>query len=65
VDQACVWLERAYAQRDRGLTEMKGDPLLKNLEADPVPIASERETFFRPPLDKFQERLRTRRATLP
>jgi tetratricopeptide (TPR) repeat protein len=34
-DKAFAWLERAYAQRDVGLTEMKGDPLLKNLEADP------------------------------
>ena len=25
-DQAFEWLERAYAQRDGGLTEMKGDP---------------------------------------
>jgi hypothetical protein len=29
------WLERAYAQRDPGLAEMKGDPFLKNLEGDP------------------------------
>jgi hypothetical protein len=28
-------LERAYAQRDGGLSEKKGDPLLKNLERDP------------------------------
>jgi TolB-like protein/predicted Ser/Thr protein kinase len=34
-DRAFAWLERAYAQRDSGLPEMKGDPLLKNLEADP------------------------------
>ena len=34
-DKAFEWLERAYAQRDGGLPEMKGDPLLKNLEADP------------------------------
>jgi tetratricopeptide (TPR) repeat protein len=34
-DRAFTWLERAYAQRDTGLSEMKGDPLLKNLEADP------------------------------
>ena len=33
-DRAFEWLERAYAQRDGGLTEMKGDPLLKNLERD-------------------------------
>ena len=34
-DEAFAWLERAYAQRDGGLAQMKGDPLLKNLEADP------------------------------
>ena len=34
-DKAFEWLERAYAQRDGGLTEMKGDPLLKNIEHDP------------------------------
>jgi hypothetical protein len=32
IDRAFEWLDRAYAQRDGGLTEMKGDPLLKNLE---------------------------------
>ncbi len=34
-DRAFQWLERAYAQRDGGLTWIKGDPLLKNLERDP------------------------------
>jgi TolB-like protein/Tfp pilus assembly protein PilF/predicted Ser/Thr protein kinase len=34
-EQAFAWLERAYAQRDPGLTEMKGDPLLRSLEDDP------------------------------
>jgi len=34
-DQAFSWLERAYAQRDGGLSDMKGDPLLSNLWADP------------------------------
>jgi predicted Zn-dependent protease len=35
-DWAFEWLERAYAQRDPGISEMKGgDPLLKNLERDP------------------------------
>ena len=34
-DEAFAWLERAYAQRDPGLTEMKGDPLLRSLEDDP------------------------------
>lgn len=35
IDPAFEWLERAYAQRDGGLSEIKGDPLLKNLERDP------------------------------
>ncbi len=34
-DRAFEWLERAYAQRDSGIAEMKGDPLLKSLERDP------------------------------
>jgi TolB-like protein/class 3 adenylate cyclase/Tfp pilus assembly protein PilF len=34
-DRAFEWLDRAYAQRDGGLPETKGDPLLKNLEHDP------------------------------
>ncbi|HYL16441.1 MAG TPA: tetratricopeptide repeat protein [Terriglobales bacterium] len=34
-DRAFEWLERAYSQRDSGLTETKGDPLLKSLEHDP------------------------------
>ena len=34
-DPAFEWLERAYKQRDGGLSEIKGDPLLKNLEKDP------------------------------
>jgi TolB-like protein/Tfp pilus assembly protein PilF/predicted Ser/Thr protein kinase len=34
-DKAFEWLERAYAQRDPGLSQMKGDPLLKSLESDP------------------------------
>ena len=38
-DRAFEWLERAYAQRDSGLTEMKGDYLLKSLERDPRYIA--------------------------
>ncbi len=33
--KAFEWLERAYKQRDGGLIEMKGDPLLRNLERDP------------------------------
>jgi hypothetical protein len=34
VDQAFEWLDRAYAQRDGGFSEMKGDPLLRNLDGD-------------------------------
>lgn len=34
-DRAFQWLERAYVQRDTGLPDMKGDPLLKSLEHDP------------------------------
>jgi eukaryotic-like serine/threonine-protein kinase len=34
-DKAFEWLERAYKQRHGGLTEMKGDPLLRNIQKDP------------------------------
>ena len=34
-DLAFEWLERAYATRDPGLAEMKGDPLLRGLRDDP------------------------------
>ncbi len=34
-DEAFRWLERAYAQKDSGLYEIKGDPLLTNLLPDP------------------------------
>lgn len=34
-DRAFEWLERAYKQRDGGLSGMKGDLLLKSLEPDP------------------------------
>ena len=34
-DKAFEWLERAYKQRDGGLSQMKGDPLLRSLESDP------------------------------
>jgi tetratricopeptide (TPR) repeat protein len=34
-DPAFHWLDRAFAQRDGGLTEIKGDPLMKSLEHDP------------------------------
>ena len=35
IDFAFKWLERAYEQRDGGLTSTKVDPLLKNLHSDP------------------------------
>ena len=34
IDQSFAWLDRAYAQRDSGLTEIKGDVLLRRLERD-------------------------------
>jgi serine/threonine protein kinase/Tfp pilus assembly protein PilF len=34
-DKAFGWLERAYKQRDGGLAQIKGDPLLRNIEKDP------------------------------
>ncbi len=34
-DNAFEWLERAYDQRDGGLANIKGDPLLRNIEKDP------------------------------
>lgn len=34
-DKAFTWLDRAYRQRDGGLTYMKVDPLLKSLRHDP------------------------------
>jgi eukaryotic-like serine/threonine-protein kinase len=34
-DLAFQWLKRALSQRDGGLTEIKGDPMLKSLEHDP------------------------------
>jgi predicted Zn-dependent protease len=33
-DASFTWLERAYTQRDSGLTFVKGDPLLASLEHD-------------------------------
>jgi serine/threonine protein kinase/tetratricopeptide (TPR) repeat protein len=35
VNRAFEWLERAYAQRDSGLSQIKGDPHLKRLASDP------------------------------
>jgi hypothetical protein len=34
-DQALLWLERAYKQKDIGLTVIVGEPLFKNLADDP------------------------------
>ena len=34
-DEAFEWLDRAYAQRDTGLTDTKVDPLLMSLHNDP------------------------------
>jgi hypothetical protein len=34
VSQAFEWLNRAYAQRDGGLVDIKVDPLLKSLHGD-------------------------------
>jgi hypothetical protein len=34
-DLAFAWLERAYAQRDGGLSSTKPDPLLRPLHNDP------------------------------
>jgi tetratricopeptide (TPR) repeat protein len=34
-DKAFEWLQRAYVQRDGGLSEMKGNPLLRNIKSDP------------------------------
>ena len=33
-DKAFEWLERAYKQRDGGLTEIKGNPLFRSIERD-------------------------------
>lgn len=35
VDRAFEWLERAYVQRDSGLSQILGNPNLKRLERDP------------------------------
>jgi len=34
-DQAFQWLDRAYAQHDGGLPEIKGDPGMASLRTDP------------------------------
>ena len=38
-DRAFEWLERAYVQRDGGLSEMKGEMLMKKIERDPRYVA--------------------------
>jgi len=45
MDQAFTWLDRAYRQKDVVLYRIKGEPLLKNLEAD---------ARYRPFLEKMQ-----------
>ena len=34
-DNAFKWLERAYRQRDGGLSDVKGDPMLASVRGDP------------------------------
>lgn len=34
-DEAFAWLDRAFAQRDGGMADLKNNPLLKPLEGDP------------------------------
>ena len=34
-NQAFVWLERSYRERDPGLNQLKLDPLLKSLRSEP------------------------------
>ena len=34
-DRAFEWLERAYAQRDSGLSQIKGQPHFRRFERDP------------------------------
>jgi serine/threonine-protein kinase len=38
-DAAMQWLDRAFAQRDGGLVEVKYDPLLRSLRSDPRYLA--------------------------
>ena len=35
IDAAFAWLQTAWEQRDSGLPEVKGDPLLRTLHSDP------------------------------
>jgi hypothetical protein len=56
--QAFEWLNRAYAQRDGGLVDIKVDPLLRSLHGDPLHAALlERcayhyEIHFTPPMKR-------------
>jgi len=65
-DKSFEWLERAYGQRDPGLTEINNDPLFRNLRHDPryaellkklhLPTlrangAIRESRMFRPPVD--------------
>jgi adenylate cyclase len=45
-DLAFDWLERAYVQRDPGLADMKTNPRLRSLHADPRWIAFLRKMGF-------------------
>jgi TolB-like protein/Tfp pilus assembly protein PilF len=45
-NKAFEWLERAYQQRDGGLTDIKIDPLLKSLRQDPRYTALIRKMHF-------------------
>ena len=56
--QAFEWLSRAYAQRDGGLVDIKVDPLLRSLHADPrhaallERCACHYEIHFTPPMKR-------------
>jgi len=45
-DAAFEWLERAYAQRDAGVTRVRGDPILAPLRDDPRYVAFVRKLNF-------------------
>jgi len=45
-DAAFEWFERAYAQRDAGVTRMRGDPMLAPLRDDPRYAALVRKLNF-------------------
>lgn len=35
IDAGLTWLERAYAERDSGLSQVKSEPTFRRLHADP------------------------------